>query len=258
MSHTLKVLFCGARKLGIQCLRALNRVPSIQIMGAVVPPSTEDVWWTDVDDSVEVAGMGLRRESWESAWAAGKTYDLVFSVLTPHIFRRPHLDRSRLGIINLHPAPLPQYRGCNSYSHALLNGESWYAVSLHYVDEGIDTGPIIGQAPLRIFGTDTARTLYNRAQQTAFWLFRHWLPRVLMAASRGTTVTAWPQGALGISPHYYGRSSLEDKRVDLTWPKGRIKRKVRALQFDPFPPAYAVVEGKRIPLQYEGGKVCLM
>lgn len=72
--------------------------------------------------------------------------ELGFSVLGSHIYTPEEIEATPLGIVNLHLAPLPAYRGFYSFSHAIANGEEEFSVTLHYVDEGIDTGPIIATA----------------------------------------------------------------------------------------------------------------
>ncbi len=145
------------------------------------------------------------------------------SVLWPHIIGPK--DLSEAVYLNLHPAPLPEYRGCNSYAHAIINGEDEYGVSLHYMDEGIDTGPIIGVRRFPIFHDDTGKSLYDRAQVEALNLFEEWWP-VLREGLPPATV----QPAEG---RYYRRDSLAPY-FGSTDPVVR-----RALTFPPFKNGYA-------------------
>ena len=54
------------------------------------------------------------------------------------------LTKIPLGIVNFHPAPSPDYKGIGGYNLALLNNVDSWAVTAHYIDEKIDTGPITG------------------------------------------------------------------------------------------------------------------
>ncbi len=65
-------------------------------------------------------------------------------------------------IINIHPALLPAFRGAHAIKDALSYGVKWTGVTVHYVDEGVDTGPIIAQVPVPIFAKDTFETLSTR------------------------------------------------------------------------------------------------
>jgi phosphoribosylglycinamide formyltransferase-1 len=65
-------------------------------------------------------------------------------------------------IINLHPALLPAFPGTRSISDAVRYGVKVTGVTVHYVDEGLDTGPIIAQEPVRVEEGDTPETLAAR------------------------------------------------------------------------------------------------
>lgn len=65
-------------------------------------------------------------------------------------------------IVNVHPSLLPQFAGKDAIGQALRAGVSRTGVTVHFVDEGIDTGPVIAQAPVDIVPDDTAETLADR------------------------------------------------------------------------------------------------
>ncbi|WP_027302765.1 methionyl-tRNA formyltransferase [Rudanella lutea] len=76
--------------------------------------------------------------------------DLLVSIAGNQIFKRKLLDLAPHGCINLHTALLPKYRGLMPSFWVLKNGETHTGVSVFFVDEGIDSGPIIVQKPLAI------------------------------------------------------------------------------------------------------------
>ncbi|MBN1322320.1 MAG: phosphoribosylglycinamide formyltransferase [Thermoleophilia bacterium] len=65
-------------------------------------------------------------------------------------------------IINLHPAILPAFPGTSSISDAVRYGVKVTGVTVHFVDEGLDTGPVIAQEPVRVNDGDTAESLAAR------------------------------------------------------------------------------------------------
>ncbi len=65
-------------------------------------------------------------------------------------------------IINLHPALLPAFPGTTSISDAVHYGVKVTGVTVHFVDEGLDTGPIIAQEPVRVEEGDTPESLAAR------------------------------------------------------------------------------------------------
>lgn len=223
----MKVAISCARWLGVQCLRELVEQAStrgIEISGVHVP---DEGWWDDVDDAQEVNHLGLRRQE-----PAEFQADLVFSVLSSHIFKTSEIPQ--LGAINLHCAPLPEYRGCNGVAHAIMNGDSAFAATLHYMDAGIDTGPVIARQWVHVEELETGLNLYRKTQVAALTLWQRQLPLILDAALAGARVSSFVQDESRAG--YYRRDSLKDKSVSgLPFPEAHRKR--RALHHPPFPPA---------------------
>ena len=76
--------------------------------------------------------------------------DLLVSILGNQIFKSPILNLAPKGCINLHTALLPQYRGLMPTFWVMKNNEKKTGVSVFFVDEGIDSGPIIVQTEVEI------------------------------------------------------------------------------------------------------------
>ncbi|MBI5816637.1 MAG: hypothetical protein HZB29_13625 [Nitrospinae bacterium] len=135
-----------------------------------------------------------------------------------------------MGVVNLHGGKLPEYRGANVLQWAMINGEKETAVTLHYVDEGIDTGPVIAERKVSIEDCDTALTLREKLAGAGEALLAEWIPR--LAASRVPAKTqdesrarAWP------------RRKPEDGLIDWSWPDEKIQNLTRAL-VPPWPGAF--------------------
>jgi methionyl-tRNA formyltransferase len=89
--------------------------------------------------------------------------DLFVSMSFNQILRRQMIREPRLGTINCHAGKLPFYRGRNVLNWALINDEKTFGITVHHVDEGIDTGDIIAQREYAIDDTDTYASLLERA-----------------------------------------------------------------------------------------------
>jgi phosphoribosylglycinamide formyltransferase 1 len=68
-------------------------------------------------------------------------------------------------VVNIHPALLPAFSGLEAWKQALDYGVKLTGVTVHFVDQGIDTGPIIAQATVPILPGDTPETLHARIQE---------------------------------------------------------------------------------------------
>ncbi len=76
--------------------------------------------------------------------------DIIVSILGNQIFRKDILSLPRIGCINLHTALLPKYRGLMPSFWVMKNNEKETGVSVFFMDEGIDNGPIIVQIKIKI------------------------------------------------------------------------------------------------------------
>lgn len=96
------------------------------------------------------------------------------------IFGEDFISQWNNKIINVHPALLPKYGGKGMYGHhvhtaVLANNESESGITIHYVDEGVDTGEILLQQTCPILEGDTPVSLQERVQE----LEKQWYPVVL-------------------------------------------------------------------------------
>jgi methionyl-tRNA formyltransferase len=102
--------------------------------------------------------------------------DLILSVMYDRIIGRDLIE-GPARVLNLHLGKLPEYRGMRPINWSLKNGESVAGVTLHEVDEGIDTGPIVAQTTFSIFpDVDEVRDVYGRAVRAGEAILRDTLP----------------------------------------------------------------------------------
>lgn len=80
--------------------------------------------------------------------------DLIISVHLRKILRKEIFSLTKYGAINMHPSLLPKYRGLSPQHQVLIHGESESGVTIHFIEEGIDTGDIVAQQKFEIKPTD--------------------------------------------------------------------------------------------------------
>jgi methionyl-tRNA formyltransferase len=97
--------------------------------------------------------------------------DFIISYGYRHIIGKPVLDRFKDRAINLHISYLPWNRGADPNLWSFLDGTP-KGVTIHFIDEGIDTGDIIGQRYLKYDYEDTLRTFYTKLSECIEDLFR--------------------------------------------------------------------------------------
>ena len=89
-----------------------------------------------------------------------KNIDLFISVFFNQVFRKEILSIPRHGVINIHPALLPQYRGVSPTFWVLANSEEKTGVTIHMVNEKLDGGKILAQKKIKIRKEDTETSIY--------------------------------------------------------------------------------------------------
>jgi phosphoribosylglycinamide formyltransferase-1 len=92
-----------------------------------------------------------------------------------NLLTKPFLDRFPGRIVNTHSAPLPEFPGAHPIEDVLAAGVSETAATVHYVDEGVDTGPVIAVERVPVRPDDTVESLRARVQAVEHEL----LPRIV-------------------------------------------------------------------------------
>lgn len=168
--------------------------------------------------------------------------DLLVCVSYHTILRAPLLDRFPKRVINAHLAPLPRYRGRAPLNWAIINGETETAVTVHYIDEGVDTGPILVQERIPIHPDERAIDVLLRALPA---FPRTVLHAVDMIASGKIAPREQPRDA----GSYFPRRSAADGLIDWLRLGARdIHNLIRALS-DPYPGAFCYCRGKSVVLE---------
>jgi phosphoribosylglycinamide formyltransferase-1 len=155
-----------------------------------------------VSDRVDAVGLELARErgiatqvvrmrdypdraAWDKALVetvAQAQPELVVLAGFMRLLGRVFIDRFRQRVINVHPALLPLFPGTTGAAQAIDAGVRVSGCSVHLVDNGVDTGPVIAQAVVPVLPSDDAQALHARIQRVEHVL----LPRVIDAIAHGT------------------------------------------------------------------------
>jgi methionyl-tRNA formyltransferase len=159
--------------------------------------------------------------------------DLLLNVHALYILPPEVVAAPLIGSFNLHPGPLPRYAGLNAPSWAIYHGERTHGVTVHWMDQGIDTGPIAFTAELPIEDDDTGLTLSAKCVRAGLPL----LHDLLSAASHA----AVPQVPQPPGPRrYYGHEVPHQGRLIWTESAARVVNFVRACDYAPFASPWGV------------------
>jgi len=97
--------------------------------------------------------------------------DLVILAWWPNIIKSKAIKAAKIGWVNLHPSLLPYGKGKHAYYWSIVDG-TLFGVSIHFIDQGIDTGPVLFQRQVSVAITDTGESLYQKGVKEVIKLFK--------------------------------------------------------------------------------------
>jgi methionyl-tRNA formyltransferase len=153
------------------------------------------------------------------------------------LLKQAALDIPRFGWINLHFSILPAWRGAAPVQHAVMHGDTVTGATTFRLDEGMDTGPVLGVVTETIRPRDTSGDLLERLSVSGAGL----LVATLDALEAGELVPV-PQAADGVS--YAPKLSVDDARIKWDTPAFAIDRLLRATT--PAPGAWTTFRDERL------------
>lgn len=167
---------CAAGRLPAEVVLVLSDVPDAGILerarergipAQYLPPGP---FRAKLDDAAEAAYIAALRAA---------RVDLVVLAGFMRILKAPLLRAFPQRIVNIHPSLLPAFPGLEAWKQALDYGVKVTGVTVHLVDHGVDTGPIVAQAPVPVEDDDTPETLHARIQEVEHRLYPEAIARVL-------------------------------------------------------------------------------
>jgi methionyl-tRNA formyltransferase len=242
----MRLAFLGTPDFSVSALAALveagheiacvySQPPAPRGRGQELKPSAVHVW-------AEARGIPVRtpasmRDPAEIDAFRALALDAAIVVAFGQILPREVLDAPRLGSFNLHASRLPRWRGAAPIQRAIMAGDATTGVDVMRMTEGLDEGPVLAEAVLRLDSRETAGSLHDRLATAGAALLIETLP----AIEAGTAVET-PQPDEGVT--YAKKIKAKEARIDWTRPAAEVDRHIRGLS--PFPGAWFMLGGVRV------------
>lgn len=235
----------GAKEIGLLCFKELlekHLKDKCEIVG-VLTRSTKLDGLESIEELCNLHNIKLL-SSLEDYLTLPQV-DITISVQHNEILKKEHIQKAEEIAVNLHLAPLPEYRGCNQFSFAIIDGAKWFGATIHEINEGVDNGDILFETRFRIDDKDYwVYELYHKTVREAAKLFSDSLQKLIEGEYKGQ-----PQIGLieerGSSIHY--RKEIDTiKKIDLSWGKEKISRHIRGTYMPGFPPPFTLIGGKKV------------
>ena len=236
-----RVVFFGGKTIGCKCLESLCLHSRIDV--SLIVSNTSDLydendrWYPRIYELAKnhkIPYLCTDNPNTEEIISIikGINSDFIFvvyydAILKPQLFRLAKEEA-----INLHLADAERYRGCYPTTYAIINGEKEYGVTLHYVDEGVDTGPIIDKKLFEIKEIWTGKDLYDVATEEGYKLFVRNLDKIIEGKVESRMQK--PSGHV----KYHKRSQFPSYKISFEGTGKDVYNRIRALLFPPFPSPY--------------------
>jgi methionyl-tRNA formyltransferase len=232
----LRVVVAAEEAAGVQVIRRLLAVPEPpEIVFVLTTPPAGSSRRALVHEAAEA--LGLRSQPAELVRhpelgdeLQAEEVDLLVNVHSLFVVHPAVLEVPRIGSFNLHPGPLPQYAGLNAPSWAIYCGERTHAATVHWMDAGIDTGPIAYEETFEITNKDTGLAVAGKCVRMGVPLL---VRLVEQAAVDPEDIPRIDQDRR--LRRYFGAGAPNGGRIDWTASAAEIVRFVRAADYAPYP-----------------------
>ena len=138
-------------------------------------------------NAVLLPSRGVERETYDRQLAAEldkNRVDLICLAGYMRLLSAAFIRRFPLRILNIHPSLLPAFPGLDAQHQALEHGVKFSGCTVHFVDQGLDSGPIVQQAVVPVLDSDTVETLSARILEEEHRVYSEAIGRVLTARAR--------------------------------------------------------------------------
>ncbi len=228
----MRVAICGAYAGGVQLLRTVSNFGcEITMVATLLGSKSLDSGMEQFARSLGapvISSVEVKSAPFAQRLQTSNT-DLLISVQLPHVVCPQALDAPRIGCFNLHPSLLPRYAGLNPASWAIYRGEREHGVTLHWMTNAVDAGPIVFQNAVAISETDTPPILLRNCIRTGMPL----VSELLAIASTARHIPRTPQDLS--RREYFGREIPADGHINWNRPAREIVNLTRAFDHRPFP-----------------------
>ena len=238
----IRVVFLGSKPIGFQCLKYLieqSDALHISVIGLMTRSRTEFGTGFDLTTLATQNEIPIIPHLDDLPEC-----DVIYSVQYHEILKPAHIAKANLVAVNLHMAPLPEYRGSNQFTFAILDGKKEFGTTIHKIEAGIDNGDILFQKRFPIPEGCWVNELYDRTYEESLSLFRYTLGHIVTGNFQPV-----PQANLvaRYGSSFHSRKEMESAKViDIGWGQERIERTLRATYMPGFEPPYCLVDGGKV------------
>lgn len=239
----IRVIFMGTPEFAVPGLSRLLAAPEFEVVGVFTQPD-KPVGRKQILTLSPIKELALKyrlpvfqpeKIRPEAAAIKNLKPDLIVVIAYGKIIPQEILNIPTFGCINIHASLLPKYRGAACLNAPILNGDAETGITIMKMEAGLDTGPILRQAKIKLSGTETLKDVHARLAELGAELL---VPTLLDFI--GGKIKPRVQDDSQAS--YIKTLSKEDGRIDFQKSAVEIERMIRA--YNPWPGTYAAINGE--------------
>ena len=239
----MRVVFMGTPEFAVPTLRALVAAGHEVVAAYTQPPRPAGRGKQDRKSAVQLAAEALGIAVRHPASLKGAVDQAEFTALSADvavvaayglILPQAVLDAPRLGCLNVHASLLPRWRGAAPIQRAILAGDEVTGVCIMQMEAGLDTGPLLDEARVKI-GLKTAGELFNELSALG-------AARMAAVLEMLPAFPPWPQDNFGVT--YAQKFGKSEAHLDLSKTAVDVGRQIRA--FSPTPGAWFQFQDERV------------
>lgn len=243
----MRVLFAGTPAVAVPSLNALVEAgfDVVAVLTRPDAPVGRKRVLTPSPVAARAAELGIevihaaKVDAEVTARIAATAPDVAAIVAYGGLVPRAALDVPRHGWINLHFSLLPAWRGAAPVQRSVIAGDDITGAVTFRLEEGLDTGPVLGTLTEAVRPGDTSGALLERLSHSGAVL----LAQTLSAVEAGKAVAVPQQGEVSLAP----KLTIDDGRLDWQQPALAIGRRARGVT--PEPGAWTTLDGQRLKLE---------
>jgi methionyl-tRNA formyltransferase len=216
------IVIAGKNNIAVHALNKL--VGCVGADRIVALPNENDLGVNTWQQSLRLAADNAGVKTARIEDVDGSKVELLISLEYDRIIKPSQFPIARL--YNIHFSKLPKYKGMYTSIWPVLYGDEVSAVTLHEIDEGIDTGNVCAQKDFEVKGSDRARDIYRKYIENAISLFDEYIEGMLTGSLRSSAQSATKSS-------YFSKKSLDFKNleINLNCTAWELQRQVYAYSF---------------------------
>ena len=247
----IRIYYLGTKELGLECLKYLHQNADtfgIAISGVLTNSRTIKNS-SNYSISSYCFDNHIKQIKDLNDLLVHENADFLFSIQYHEILKAEHIRKAERIAINLHMAPLPEYRGCNQFSFAIIDKANIFGTTIHRLEEGIDNGDILFEDRFPIHNKIFVKELHELTLAKSIYLFKNHLPDIIEGKYK---LKSQEELKSHRNCSFHLRKEIGDlRKIDALWDIEKQKRFFRATYFPPFPPPVLVSNNNETELSME-------